>query len=66
MNFDGFRFYHCIPNYLGDFECHQILTGNFKRAPNSRIIVIEKSFPKFLDKYRIMFYLYPMDVKIIK
>jgi hypothetical protein len=65
MNFDSYRFYHCIPNDLGDFTCHRITSGNFIRAPNSRIIIIEKSFPKFLDKYRIMYQVYPMDVTIV-
>lgn len=64
MNFANFRFYNCVPDALGDFVCHRIVSENFKRVQNARIIIIEKSFPEFLDKFRIMFQLYPMNVKI--
>ena len=64
MNFDNFRFYLAEPNILGDYDCVPILNSNFKRTPNSRIIIIEKTWPSFLDRIRILWLLYPMDVKI--
>lgn len=64
MNFDKFRFYHCVPDTLGDFICIRIKTSNFQRLPNSRIIVIKKTWPKFLDKLYLSWQLSPMDVYI--
>jgi hypothetical protein len=66
MNFEQFRFYHCIPDELGDFNCFRIKEGNFRRLPHSRVMAIHKSWPKFLDFMYLTWHLSPMDVKIIR
>jgi hypothetical protein len=64
MNFTAFRFYLAEPDNLGDFICTRIRDTNYTRTPISRIIVIDKNWPRFLDKYMILWKLYPMEVKI--
>ena len=66
MNFNIFRFYHCIPDQLGDFNCQRIKESNFQRQPNSRIVVINNSWPKLFDFVYLTWNLSPMDVHIIK
>lgn len=66
MNFEKFRFYHCIPNEIGDFNCVRIKEANFRRLPHSCVIIIDKRWPKLLDSVYLTWHLAPMDVKIIR
>lgn len=64
MNFEKFRFYLAEPDIFGDYVCVPIKNSNYTRTPKSHLIIIEKSWPSFLDRLRISWILYPMDVKI--
>ena len=65
-NITNFRFYHCYQKYYG-LSCERVTNLHIEPYEiNSRLLMVNKLFPEFLDPYILLYKYIPKKITIKK